>query len=400
MKKNSFFIVLLGMVSFIGYEVWKDFHHKTPIAPKEPPLKMSLKEPIISIDNDTAKMLLNQAPNMQKDVINKVVTSIECANEKNLPHQSMLTVIDYSLPSNQKRLWVFDLNSKQLLYNTYVAHGIRSGSEFTTFFSNQYNSRASSIGIYKTKMNYLGREGTSLRLQGLEQGINDNAERRSIVMHGAFYVEEDFIKKYGRAGRSWGCPALPESLSKPIILTIKDDNLMVVYYPSEQWVTKSKFLNCHAYTPTPDFKVALRTPIPDVSVRDEVFFVSNAAKSYRAETPPVLVVSADYYIQRFQANAPLERMLRRRIDHQEYIALNKHELQLLAAEYNAYDLKSIFFVIPTLTNSHGYVQTVMTPVNLGTITALDTNNGYRVTVNHQQIIQLQPNNQFIRWLGL
>ena len=307
----------------------------------------------------------------------------------------MLTIIDYSLPSNQKRLWVFDLNSKQLLYNTYVAHGIRSGSKFTTFFSNQYNSRASSIGIYKTKMNYLGREGTSLRLQGLEQGINDNAEGRSIVMHGAFYVEEDFIKKYGRSGRSWGCPALPESLSKPIILTIKDDNLMVVYYPSEQWVTKSKFLNCHAYTPTPDFKVALRTPIPDVSVRDEVFFVSNAAKSYRAETPPILVVSADYYIQRFQAKAPLERMLRRRIDHQEYIALNKHELRLLAAEYNAFDLKSIFFVIPTLTNSHGYVQTVMTPVNLGTITALDANNGYRVTVNHQQIIQLQPNNQFI-----
>ena len=77
MKKTSFYIVLLGMVSFIGYEVWKDFHHKKPIAKKEPPLKMSLKEPIISIDNDIAKMLLSQAPNMQKDVINKVVTSID-----------------------------------------------------------------------------------------------------------------------------------------------------------------------------------------------------------------------------------------------------------------------------------------------------------------------------------
>ena len=406
MKKYIFHGVLLGVFSYSLYDLWIFEHPQFALRQNQkvvqapPALKISPEKQIVNIDQDMSKFLKQLAPDMQQDVIQKVMMSLECSLKNNLSHQPILTVIDYSLPSNQKRLWVIDLNNKILLFHTYVAHGIRSGADFTTYFSNQYNSKASSIGVYKTKMNYFGREGSSLRLQGLEYGFNDNAEGRSIVMHGAFYVEEDFIKKYGRAGRSWGCPALPVSLSKQIIDMIKDDNLMVIYYPSEQWITKSKFLNCQTFTPLPPQSVEYKNPSPPDDSRENVLFISNSPKILNSENPPVLAVPANYYIERFKTKAPLERMIRRRIFNQEFIALKPEELLQISKQYNEKDLENLFFVIPTLTNNRGYFQTVMKPVDFGKITGFDITHGYQIVVNHQLILNLQPNNKFVRWLGL
>jgi hypothetical protein len=339
---------------------------------------------------------------MQADLVQKISHVFNCMSQQHIEHQKNLTVIDYSLPSNQKRLWVFDLNKHQLLYHTYVSHGLHSGENYTVFFSNQQNSRASSLGVYKTLKNYLGREGTSLRLKGLERGFNDNAEARSIVMHGAFYTEEEFIKKYGRAGRSWGCPALPASQTKAIIDSIKDDNIMIIYYPSEPWFKKSQYLSCNNYSAVPSQNIILKDPILPKNyhtIHDEVLFLSNG-KHYGGELPPILAVKADYYRQRIQTNIPLERMLRRQIDKEEYIALSKSEFNQLAMNYTQEDLNQLFLIIATLKTNHGYIQTVMQPINLGKIIKLDTQNNIQLILSNQQTLKLEPNAKFVRWLGL
>lgn len=123
--------------------------------------------------------------------------------------KQLLTVIDFDKPSTEKRLWVLDLATKQVLFNTLVAHGHNSGENVATNFSNENESNMSSLGFYVTQGEYNGKHGRSLKLQGVDEGYNDNAMARSVVMHGADYVSEDFIKQFGRLGRSLGCPALP-----------------------------------------------------------------------------------------------------------------------------------------------------------------------------------------------
>jgi hypothetical protein len=156
--------------------------------------------------------------------------------------KSLLTVIDYSKPSTEKRLWVFDLNKGKTLFNTWVSHGKNSGGVNSTSFSNSNSSLKSSIGVFVTDHPYIGGNGYSLRLRGLESGINDHAYNRNIVMHGAPYVNPDIIRKYGQIGRSWGCPAVSHELAKPIIDTIKDRTLVVAYYPDRYWLKHSRFL--------------------------------------------------------------------------------------------------------------------------------------------------------------
>lgn len=342
------------------------------------------------------------APDIQDDVLDKVVTSLECSNHHKIEHNSILTIIDYSLPSSEKRLWVLDLYEKKLLFHTYVAHGLKSGTKSTNFFSNQNNSRASSLGVYLTRQAYYGREGTSLRLTGLDRGFNDNADYRAIVMHGAFYVEEDFIKKYGRAGRSWGCPALPHSLSTKIIQTIKDNSMMIVYYPQDRWLLKSQYLNCQNYNIIPrrdDIDMA-NTPASDIDNRGDVLFVSTTAKSFGGETPPIVAIKAIFYQTLFNKSAPMERMIRRRINQEEYIALSLDEFNQLSSKNDPESLKNIYFIVPSLKNNRGYFQTVIRAVNLGQIRQLNATNGLKIIMSNQSVIHLQPNHQFIRWLGL
>lgn len=153
----------------------------------------------------------------------------------------IITIIDYSLPSTKKRLWVLNIAKEQILYNSMVAHGINSGNKYATSFSNTIGSLQTSLGIFITGKTYMGRDGYSLRMKGLEKGVNDRAEERYIVLHGAPYVSKEFVASVGRAGRSWGCPAVEKYLAKPIINTIKDGTLIFSYYPDKIWLSKSKF---------------------------------------------------------------------------------------------------------------------------------------------------------------
>jgi hypothetical protein len=156
---------------------------------------------------------------------------------------NIISIVDFSQPSSHKRLFVIDLNDLRVLFNTYVAHGVNSGREYANQFSNTPESNKSSLGFYETKNTYLGGNGYSLRLEGLERGINDNAEKRDIVIHGAGYVDESLIRSQGYIGRSWGCPALPEKLHKPIIDKIKNGSCLFIYSTDNAYLKKSKIIN-------------------------------------------------------------------------------------------------------------------------------------------------------------
>lgn len=147
---------------------------------------------------------------------------------------NILTIIDFSLSSNQKRLWVIDMNSNEVLFHTLVAHGMNSGAEFATNFSNKPESYKSSLGFYLTAEIYSGKHGSSMRLDGLEKGVNDNARDRAIVMHGADYVSDIFAKNNGRLGRSQGCPAVPNNMVNKIITKIKNKSVLFIYHPSRK----------------------------------------------------------------------------------------------------------------------------------------------------------------------
>lgn len=153
-----------------------------------------------------------------------------------------LTVIDYSKPSSEPRLWVFDLKSRELVYEELVAHGQGSGANIATQFSNEPETHRTSLGLFVTDTTYIGKNGYSLRLDGLDKGINDRARERAIVMHGAPYVSQSFVKAQGRLGRSWGCPALSNEVAKQVIDRVKGGGLVFAYYPDAKLIKTSKYL--------------------------------------------------------------------------------------------------------------------------------------------------------------
>ena len=155
---------------------------------------------------------------------------------------STLTVIDYSRPSTEKRLWVFDLRTRALRYEELVAHGSGSGENLPTSFSNEPDTHQSSLGLFRTDAAYVGKNGYSLRLHGLDKGFNDRAYERAIVIHGAPYVSADVARSQGRLGRSWGCPALRLGIARELIDTVKGSGLIFAYYPDERWLQSSKYL--------------------------------------------------------------------------------------------------------------------------------------------------------------
>ena len=159
-----------------------------------------------------------------------------------LNNDNILSIVDFSLPSTQKRLFVIDLENYKLLFNTYVAHGRNSGKEYANRFSNSPRSHMSSLGFYVTQDTYYGENGLSLRLEGEEKGINDNAESRAIVIHPAAYVSERTVKSLGYLGRSYGCPAIPQKVAAPIIKTIKDGSCFFVYSDNQKYILRSPLL--------------------------------------------------------------------------------------------------------------------------------------------------------------
>lgn len=168
----------------------------------------------------------------------KALEGFYLLKEKGLVKREVLTLIDFSLSSNLKRLWVIDLATNTVLINSLVAHGRNTGEEFANSFSNDNSSFKSSLGFYSTGEIYNGKHGMSLRLDGLEKGVNDNARSRGVVVHAADYVSDSFIKNNKRLGRSQGCPALPEELTKEIINIIKNKSCLFIYHPSR---TQIKF---------------------------------------------------------------------------------------------------------------------------------------------------------------
>ena len=160
-----------------------------------------------------------------------------------LSQDSILTIIDFSKSSREKRMHVVDLKSGRLLFNSVVAHGRNSGDEYAQHFSNQPNSHKSSLGFYVTGGTYSGSNGYSMVLNGMEKGFNDKAKDRAIVMHGAAYANENVLYSGQRLGRSFGCPALPQQLNKQVIEKIKGGNCLFIFYPDQQYLTNSKMIN-------------------------------------------------------------------------------------------------------------------------------------------------------------
>ena len=191
--------------------------------------------------NHHVQTLSRKAPQLNKKVLQIALTAYQKAATKGAVKKPVLTVIDYSLPSNKQRMWVFDLGKERLLYNTYVAHGRNSGDVTPHHFSNKNSSKETSLGTFITRDTYIGSKGYSLNLHGLERGFNDNAYSRRVVIHGAWYVEPDFIKKAGQAGRSWGCPSIAHTLAKPVINTIKGGSVVFAYYPDRYYLSHSGY---------------------------------------------------------------------------------------------------------------------------------------------------------------
>ncbi|PWA06465.1 murein L,D-transpeptidase catalytic domain family protein [Flavobacterium psychrotolerans] len=177
------------------------------------------------------------------DVFSEALEGFYLLKEKGKIQKNILTLIDFSLSSNSKRLWVIDMTTNTILYNSLVAHGRNTGEEFATSFSNEASSFKSSLGFYATGEIYMGKHGASLKLDGLEKGINDKARERGVVMHAADYVSNSFIKNNKRLGRSQGCPAIPVELTNEIINTIKNKSCLFIFHPSKYHKEFSKLVS-------------------------------------------------------------------------------------------------------------------------------------------------------------
>jgi hypothetical protein len=182
--------------------------------------------------------------NIDRRVLSLALGAAQCATSNGaVVDPSTLTIIDYSKASTEPRMWVLDLEKRSLLYEELVAHGQGSGGNFATKFSNKPDSHQTSLGLFVTESTYVGRNGYSLKLEGLEPGFNDRARERAIVMHGAPYVNDQISKGLGRLGRSHGCPAVREPIARELIDRVKGGSLVFAYYPDTDWLENSRFLS-------------------------------------------------------------------------------------------------------------------------------------------------------------
>lgn len=199
-----------------------------------------------SFDNSLLTRLSGVAPKLNVEVLQRALQASSCAVSNGVEMPERLAVIDFSLPSSEERLWIFDLASGELLLKDLVAHGKNSGNLESTAFSNIEGSYQSSIGLFKASESYRGKHGYSLRLDGLEPGINDLARQRAIVIHGADYVNDNWVRDYGRIGRSHGCPAVDQQVIRQVVDNLKGGQLVFKYYPDQNWLQSSGYLNCES----------------------------------------------------------------------------------------------------------------------------------------------------------
>lgn len=188
--------------------------------------------------------LARQAPSLDRQVLALATEALQCARQRQqVGAERVLSVIDYSRPSTERRLWVFDLDKQRLLFREWVAHGRNTGENLAAKFSNDDGSFQSSLGAFTAQESYTGHNGYSLRLKGLEPGFNDHARDRAIVIHGAPYVSEAVIRSQGRLGRSLGCPAVRPAVVKQLIDTLRDGAFVFAYYPDRAWLRHSQLLS-------------------------------------------------------------------------------------------------------------------------------------------------------------
>jgi hypothetical protein len=200
-------------------------------------------------DESLASELVAAAPSANPKVLSLAARAADCARRQGLLDGfHHLAVIDYSRPSTEPRLWVFDVDRGRLLFQELVAHGRNTGEKVAEHFSNVEGSKMSSLGLFQATDTYYGNNGYSLRLRGLDAGFNDNALSRAIVMHGAPYVSEAIAARLGRLGRSWGCPAVRQEVARVMIDALKGGALLFAYYPDSKWLKESPLLTCGSGT--------------------------------------------------------------------------------------------------------------------------------------------------------
>lgn len=223
-----------------------------PLAPQPAPVATIPPPQTAPTPPDLATALAALAPQADPAVLRYAVQAQQCAvasGEVTQPQR--LAVIDYSRPSTVPRMWVFDLRQRKLLYSEHVAHGKHSGANLANAFSNVEGSFQSSLGLFSAAETYIGENGYSLRMDGLEPGVNDRARERLLVIHGADYVNPSQALKQGRLGRSYGCPALRRAVADGVIDSLKDGQLVFAFYPDTKWLASSRFLNCTAIASAP-----------------------------------------------------------------------------------------------------------------------------------------------------
>lgn len=190
----------------------------------------------------SAQVILSETQGLNPHVLSLALEAYGKLRKEGYDQQRVLTIVDYSKPSTQPRMWVIDVKSLKVAFQTLVAHGMNSGGDYATAFSNAHHTHESSIGVYLTAKTYVGHDGYSLRLDGLEPGFNSNALSRDIVVHPANYVSQTFADEHGRLGRSWGCFALNPKVSSQLINNIKGGTVIFAYYPDKQWLEHSQFI--------------------------------------------------------------------------------------------------------------------------------------------------------------
>lgn len=189
-------------------------------------------------------VLAAEAPDLDPRVLTAAVSAMECAVAGGVDPAERLAIIDFSLPSTEQRLWIFDLATQRLLLQDLVAHGQGSGGNVANRFSNVEGSHQSSIGLFRTQESYFGQHGYSLRMDGLEPGFNDLARQRAIVIHSADYVDPSWITRHGRIGRSHGCPAVRPEVGEMVVDSLKGGQFMFSWYPDDHWLRTSELINC------------------------------------------------------------------------------------------------------------------------------------------------------------
>ena len=239
-----------GTIAFIalilvGVAIAKSSNDSNPLdnVPKEIVVKPEVEETFESKALSLYEALeCNSFSAPNEEVFAKALKGYYKMEEEGRLKNRKLTIIDFSKSSTEKRLWVIDMDDNKILLESVVAHGRKTGDEYAVQFSNTIDSHMSSLGFYKTGETYIGSNGFSMRLDGLEKGINDNARVRAIVVHGANYASEKLGIQQGRLGRSYGCPAVPVEINKELIELIKDESCLFIYATKQDYLNRSEYL--------------------------------------------------------------------------------------------------------------------------------------------------------------